>query len=191
MPFDPTLPKAGTKLRSGEIRSNFIALNDRIDAIPAGPAGPAGPQGIQGVPGMDGPPGPAGPAGPAGPQGDAGAQGNPGPQGPPFASALVDAVTTLDPGQSASVNASFDGSNVHFTFGIPRGADGMNGTNGTNGSDGAQGPPGEVTNGQLNDAITNAVATATANSSANSNGGRHAEHLLCRSRHGGDPAEGK
>ena len=34
---------------------------------------------------------------------------------------------------------SFDGSNVRFTFGIPRGQDGINGANGTNGSDGLNG----------------------------------------------------
>ena len=64
--------------------------------------------------------------------------GPPGPQGPPFASAVVDGVSTLNPGDNATVSTSFDGNNVRFTFGIPRGADG---TNGTNGTDGAQGPP--------------------------------------------------
>ena len=99
--------------------------------------------------------------------------GPPGPQGPPFANALVDFVNTLNPGESATVTVSFDGTNVHFTIGIPRGADGSNGTNGTNGSDGAQGPPGEVTAQQLADAITAALASAAsaaaANSSANTN----------------------
>ena len=76
--------------------------------------------------------------------------GPPGPQGPPFANAVVDAVTTLAPGSSATVNVSFDGTNVHFTIAIPAGADGTNGANGTNGSDGA---PGEVTNAALAAAI--------------------------------------
>ena len=40
------------------------------------------------------------------------------------------------------MSVSFDGSNVRFTFGIPRG------------NDGAQGPPGEVTNAQLSSAIS-------------------------------------
>jgi hypothetical protein len=72
---------------------------------------------------------------------------------------VVDSVTTLDPGQQATVGVSFDGSNVRFTFGIPRGSDG------TNGSDGAQGAPGEVTQAQLDTAIngtsanTNGVST--------------------------------
>lgn len=64
-----------------------------------------------------------------------------GPQGPPFATALVDGVNTLNPGEAATVQSSFDGTNVHLIFGIPRGADGNNGADGTNGADGAQGPP--------------------------------------------------
>ena len=163
MPFDPTLPKAGTKLRSGEIRANFIALNDKIDATPAGPSGP------QGTAGQQGPQGAPGPQGPQGPQGDLGPQG---PQGPPFASAVVDGVSTLNPGDSATVSTSFDGSNVRFTFGIPRGADGNQGPQGSDGPqgpEGPQGPTGEVTAQQLADGIASAVATAAANSSANTN----------------------
>jgi hypothetical protein len=51
---------------------------------------------------------------------------------------------------------------ARFTFGIPRGNDG---SNGSNGSDGAQGPPGEISQAQLNSAIsgtsnnTNGVST--------------------------------
>ena len=65
-------------------------------------------------------------------------------------------MTTLNPGDPATVGVSFDGSNVRFQFGIPRGNDG------SNGSDGA---PGEVSNAQLNSAIsgtsnnTNGVST--------------------------------
>ena len=105
------------------------------------PRGNDGSQGQQGNDGGQGPPG------------------NDGAQGPPFAQAVVDGVTTLDPGQQATVQTSFDGSNVRFQFGIPRGNDG---SSGTNGSDGA---PGEVSNAQLNSAIsgtsnnTNGVST--------------------------------
>ena len=72
---------------------------------------------------------------------------------------------TLAPGSDASVGVSFDGTNVHFTYGVPRGADGANGADGTNGTNGADGAPGEVTNAGLAAAIvgtsanTNAVAT--------------------------------
>jgi hypothetical protein len=99
---------------------------------------PEGTPGAQGNPGNDGDPGPIGP------------------QGPPFASAVVDGVTTLDPGQSAAVNVSFDGSQVHFTFSIPRG------------DPGATGPTGAVSQAALDAAIggtssnTNAVATLDA-----------------------------
>ncbi len=91
-----------------------------------------------------------------------GPQGPQGPQDPPFATAVVDGVTTLMPGDPASVTTFFDGSNVRFTFAIPRGADGTTGGNGTNGNDGAQGPPGELTNA--------ALAAAIAGTSANTNG---------------------
>jgi hypothetical protein len=97
--------------------------------------------------------------GPAGNDGGQGPPGNDGAQGPPFAQAIVDSVTTLDPGNPATVGVSFDGSNVRFTFGIPRGNDG------SNGSDGSQGPPGEISQAQLDSAIsgtsanTNSVGT--------------------------------
>ena len=109
------------------------------------------------------------PAGPPGP---------PGPQGAPFASAIVDTVTTLNPGDPASVTAGFDGTNVHFTFGIPRGAtgsDGPPGAQGPQGNDGAQGPTGpqgpqgEVAAQQLTDGLAATLASAIANSSANTN----------------------
>ena len=96
------------------------------------------------------PRGDTGGQGPAGIDGQPGATGGTGPQGPPFAQAVVDAVNTLNPGDSATVSASFDGTNVRFTFGIPRG------------NDGAQGAPGEVTNAQL----TTAISGTSSNSNA-------------------------
>ena len=102
---------------------------------------------------------PRGNDGSTGSQGSNGSDGGPGPQGiqgPPFAQAVVDGVTTLNPGEPATVQTSFDGSNVRFTFGIPRGNDGMSG------SDGA---PGEVSQAQLDSAIngtsnnTNSIST--------------------------------
>ena len=90
------------------------------------------------------------PAGPPGPEGQ------PGAPGAPFAQAVVDAVNTLNPGESAWVTVSFDGTNVHFSYGIPRGTEGLPGAAGQNGADGQpgpQGPPGEVTTSQLSSAI--------------------------------------
>ena len=78
-----------------------------------------------------------------------GYDGNDGAQGPPFAQAVVDGVNTLEPWESAAVDVSFDGSNVRFTFGIPRGNDGSNGSDGS---------PGEVSQQQLDDAITGTSA---------------------------------
>ena len=71
-------------------------------------------------------------------------------------SVQVDGVDTLNPGENATVDVSFDGTNVHFQFGIPRGNDGGTGNDGQ---------PGEVTNADLSNAIdgtsanTNAVNT--------------------------------
>ncbi|MFM2169621.1 MAG: hypothetical protein RIS79_3992 [Verrucomicrobiota bacterium] len=106
--------------------------------------------------GMNGSNGSDGSQGPPGNDGGQGPPGNDGAQGPPFAQAIVDSVTTLDPGNPATVGVSFDGSNVRFTFGIPRGNDG------SNGSDGSQGPPGEISQAQLDSAISG--------TSANTNG---------------------
>ncbi len=87
---------------------------------------------------------------PRGGVGAPGQDGITGQQGPPFAQALVDAVNTLDPGQAATVSVNFDGSNVRFTFGIPRGNDGGQGGQG---EQGIQGPPG------TNAPNSNAVST--------------------------------
>ncbi|HEV7402968.1 MAG TPA: hypothetical protein VGO11_08585 [Chthoniobacteraceae bacterium] len=108
--------------------------------------------------GVDGLPGPAGPTGAT---------------GPAFTSFTVDSVTTLGPGQPATVTASFDGTFVRFAFGIPQGQQGNQGNNGFDGSPGMQGPPGppgEVTASQLaaalagtanNPGVTNLALTAS------------------------------
>jgi hypothetical protein len=144
-PFSSAVVDSVTTLNPGDsatVSVSFDGANVRFQfGIPRGN------DGSQGQPGNNG---------------SDGGQGPQGAQGPPFAQAVVDGVTTLDPGQAATVQTSFDGSNVHFNFGIPRGNDG---SNGSNGSDGAQGPPGEITQAQLNSAIsgtsnnTNGVST--------------------------------
>jgi len=71
----------------------------------------------------------------------------------------VDGVTTLDPGNAATVSLDFDGTDVDFSFRIPRGSDG------SDGAAGADGPPGDVSAADLAAAIdgtsanSNAVAT--------------------------------
>ena len=141
MSFNPLLPLDGSLMEAPEMRSQLNGLKTLIDNAPPGPPGPQGPQGTPG------------------PQGAQGVQGNPGPTGPqgaPFADAVVDGVNTLDPGEPASVTADLIGNDVHFTFGIPRGADGANGTDGAQGPQGdpgPQGPPGDVSAQQLSDAI--------------------------------------
>ncbi|MEQ1749954.1 MAG: hypothetical protein ABL974_11055 [Prosthecobacter sp.] len=176
--FDPNYPPLNAEIESAPLRGQFNGLKDFIDAIvtltaaqidgvttllpgEAASVGltvtgntlhftfgiPRGDAGTQGQNGADGG---------AGPQGEPGSQGEPGAQGPPFANAVVDAVTTLNPGDPATVTVSFDGVNVHFTFGLPAGQ------NGSNGSDGAQGPPGEVTNV----ALAGAISSTSSNSNA-------------------------
>ena len=115
-------------LQTGQLNG----LNDKIDSTLVGPPGPQGVKGDKG----DG--------------GDKGDQGDAGPQGPPFAGAVVDGVTTLDPGQNATVATSFDGANVHFSFGIPRG------------DEGPQGQPGEVTQAALDATIAGTARNPTA-----------------------------
>jgi hypothetical protein len=106
---------------------------------------PRGNDGSQGQPGNNG---------------SDGGQGPQGIQGLPFAQAVVDSVTTLDPGQQATVGVSFDGSNVRFQFAIPRGSDG------SNGSDGSQGPPGDISQAQLDSAISSAISGTSANTNS-------------------------
>ena len=74
-------------------------------------------------------------------------------------------MNTLQPWENATVQANFDGSAVHFAFGIPRGIDGQQGPQGLQGAPGA---PGEVTALDLAEDIagtstnTNGVATLDA-----------------------------
>ena len=157
MPYDPTLPAPNSPLESQVIRDQLQALFVLINNIASIAAAQV--DSTNTLP----------PSSPANasvtvsgntlhfsfeiPQGQEGPMGQ---QGPPFAQAVVDAVNTVDPGAPAAVGVSFDGTNVRFTFDIPRGNDG------SNGSDGA---PGEVSQAQLDSAIsgtsanTNAVST--------------------------------
>ena len=70
--------------------------------------------------------------------------------------AQIDAVTTVDPTESAGVSVSVSANTLHFTFAIPRGPEGTPGTNGIDGL------PGEVSQAVLDSAI--------AGTSGNSNG---------------------
>ena len=74
-----------------------------------------------------------------------------------ISTAVVDGVTTLPPGDPATVSLNVVANTMHFTFGIPQGH---------TGAEGPQGLPGEVSQTDLN----NAVATMLGESSANSNG---------------------
>lgn len=100
---------------------------------------------------------PRGQQGNEGPQGITGATGA---TGPAFTSFVVESVSTLPPGNQATVTTFFDGTSVRFSFGIPQGQQGNQGNNGFDGAPGApgpQGPPGEVTAAQLASAIAGAA----------------------------------
>ena len=158
--FDPAYPPQNAEIESAPLRNQFTSLKTLIDAFVSILAAQ-----VDSVTTLN-------PGDPASatvsvigdtlhftfsiPRGDDGGAGATGAQGPPFASAIVDAVTTLAPGTSATASVSFDGTNVHFVFGIPTG---------DTGGQGIQGIPGEVTNAALATAIngtsgnSNAVAT--------------------------------
>ena len=161
MPFDPTKPAPGDDLDAVLVRAQLNGLKTLIDGIAGitsavvdsvitvGPGQPASatasvtgtvlhlilaiPEGQPGVPGIAGL------------------------QGPPFANVIIDSVTTVNPGEPAAVFISFDGTNVHLAFAIPRGMQG---------EQGIQGPPGEVTNVGLSGAIATAIAGTSNNTNA-------------------------
>ncbi len=151
MPYDPNLPVNNAQVQASVLRGQFNGLKDLIDAIQS--IGSATVDGVDTLP----------PGDPATvtldvenqtlkftfaiPAGEAGSSGDP---GPPFADAVVDAVNTLPPGEPATVESSFDGATVHLVFNLP------------SPEPGPEGPMGEVSQQQLDDAISG--------SSANSNG---------------------
>src|ERR1043166_7861556 len=161
MPFDPNLPTPNTLADANAMRAQLNGLNDKIDAIPGITAAV-----VDSVTTV-------GPGQPAMvtvsvigtvlhliltlPEGQPGLPGAPGLQGPPFANVVIDSITTLDPGATASVSVYFDGTLVHLSFGIPRGAQG---------EQGIQGPPGEVTVTAMNGAIASAIAGTANNTNA-------------------------
>jgi len=154
MPFDPSLPAPNSPLQSQVIRDQlqalFVLINNivsvtaaQVDSVSTLPHGSPAQVTVT-------------------VNGDTlhftlslpeGQQGPMGQQGPPFATAMVDAVNTVEPDQPATVSVNYDGTNVRFTFDIPRGHDG---------SDGGQGPAGEISQTQLDSAISG--------TSANTNG---------------------
>jgi len=94
-------------------------------------------------------------------------------------SAVVDAVTTLPPGDPAAAEVSVADTVLHLSFGIPQGEDGPEGPAGPSGSDGPrgpegppgpagpdgpQGPPGEVTTAALEAGLADTLAQTSANS---------------------------
>jgi hypothetical protein len=164
MPFDPNVPAFNAELTSAMFRGQFNGLKDLIDAasgitavvvdaVNTLPAGSAASVDMQvsgntlhftfGIP--EGQPGPQG------------TPGNDGAPGQPFAQAVVDAVNTVDPGSPASVSVNFDGTNVRFTFDIPRGQ---------TGDTGATGQPGEVSQTDLQNAVNDALQQCSNNSNA-------------------------
>jgi len=182
MPFDPALPRTGSRASSAEMRSQFTSLKALIDAIPPpipGPPGPQGEQGPQGYSGRDGAEGPTGPQGPAGADGrsivnvyDDGSgraivQMSDGTTYGPFAIASGPVGPQGDPGPQGPEGRYVSGvADDGVGRAIIQMSDGS--TYGpftvATGPQGAQGPAGEVTTSALNDAISAALAATSANS---------------------------
>ena len=134
MPYDPTLPLNNAQVQAQVLRGQFTGLKDLIDAAPT----------ITGV-AVDGVT-TGNPGDPAAvvltltgttlhfsftlPRGDTGPTGGNGSDGSSVTDAIIDGTNTLNPGDAAQANVSWDGANVRFTFGIPRGSDGTNGIQG-------------------------------------------------------------
>jgi hypothetical protein len=165
--FDPNIPAPNEELTSAMFRGQFQGLKALIDAVSGvtsavvdsvttlSPGSPA----VVSVSVSSGTLHlsfelPRGNDGPTGAPGTNGSDGAPGAQGPPFANAIVDAVNTLNPGEPATVGVSFDGTNVRFNFGLPRG------------NDGAAGLPGEVSQVDLNNGLLNTLNQTSANTNA-------------------------
>ncbi|MBK8038594.1 MAG: hypothetical protein IPK22_15910 [Verrucomicrobiaceae bacterium] len=125
MPFDPAWPQNGQNIDADRFRGQFAGIIDLIgsgsginaaqvdntNTLP--PSTPANASvSVVGTRCTS----PLKSAGSGRPDGPAG--------GPPFSQAVVDAVNTVNPGDPAAVGVSFDGTNVRFTFDIPRGNDG-------------------------------------------------------------------
>ncbi len=149
MPYNPALPAAGAPLDSAVIRDQLQALFNLINnivtltsaqvdsTVTVGPATPASASVTV-----------SGGVLHLSFELPVGADGLMGAPGPPFAQAVVDAVSTVDPFSPAQVFTGFDGTNVHFTFQIPRGM------------------PGEVTNTDLSNAISNLQSNTSNNSNS-------------------------
>ena len=145
MPYDPNFPPTNAELTSPAFRDQFQGLKALIDAIPSVTNAQ-----VDSITTLNpGDPATVGVSITGGvlhfsfgiPQGTEGPQGGDGAQGPPFANAVVDGVTTVPAGTPANVGVSFDGTDVHFSFDLPQG------------DPGEQGPAGEVSQGDLENAI--------------------------------------
>ncbi len=76
--------------------------------------------------------------------------------------AQVDAVSTVNPGDPASVGLTVNGGTLHFTFEIPRGQEGVPGNPGSDGGTGATGPQGPPFANAVIDSVTTLPAGSPA-----------------------------
>ena len=88
------------------------------------------------------------------------------PTGAGITGAVVESVSTLPPGNPATVTVQLVGAELRFTFALPEGAVGPAGQTGNDGQQGATGPPGEVTQTDLNNGLLNTLTQTSANSNA-------------------------
>ena len=118
-------------------KANQVYLDAESGAFNGAPGEP-GPKGDKGEPGEQGPKGDPGEQGPQGEPGQPGAKGDPG----EAATITVGTVSTLEPGEQATVTNSGSISAAVFDFAIPKGQKGDKGDKGEQGIQGIQGEQG-------------------------------------------------
>lgn len=134
---DQSTPISAARLNHLETQyEEGVAYTDEKIALNPGPQGPEGAPGPQGPEGPRGPEGPAGADGVPGADGADGPQGAQGPSGDPGATGPAGvissaSVTGLPPSAEPTISMGGTPSDRTFTFGIPKGEQGVPGADGT------------------------------------------------------------
>ena len=130
-----TVSIEGNVLSALMVNDIYTKMKNDVIQGATGPQGPKGDTGAQG---------PQGEIGPQGPKGDPGEPGPQGPKGPAGGASTIQigSVTTLDPGEKATVTNSGTDVDVTLNFGVPQGPKGDPGETGAQGPKGDQGVAG-------------------------------------------------
>ena len=136
-----TVTATAGETASAEVTTSGTDTNAELNfsfTLPRGEKGDPGPEGPQGLQG------PEGPKGETGPKGDPGPKGEPGAQGPAGTVSIGTVTATAGETAAAEVtNSGTDtGTELNFSFTLPRGEKGDPGPQGEPGTPGKQGDPG-------------------------------------------------